>query len=117
MNTHTHTHTHKGNYDKAVEFFDRCYKICTELNDTEALHLARVHYGVARSHQLMGNFSGFVKDQTTHNLQQLVVWKDTRVVPSDEICSTPDQTEREPLQNTDTHSSSSSLRTDSTQGV
>ncbi len=86
--THTHTHTHtymhthtQGNYERAVEYFDRCYKICTELGDTDALHVARAHYGVAKSHQLMGRYTTCVQD--TRTLQELVLWKDTRVQPSD----------------------------------
>lgn len=77
----------QGNYDKAIEFFDRCCKICTELNDIEALHLARVHYGVAKSHQLIGKYSSFINDETSHTLQKLVLWKDTRIVPLDELDS------------------------------
>ncbi len=73
----------QGNYSKAVEYFDRCYKICRELGDTEALHLARVHYGVARAHLEMGSHCSRVLDTQPASLGMLVVWKDTRTLPSD----------------------------------
>ena len=44
----------------------------------------------------MGNFSSVVNEQTCNTLQQLVLWKDTRVVPSDEsLTSVTEQSESE----------------------
>ena len=62
----------------------------------------------------MGNFSSFFNEQTCHTLQQLVLWKDTRIVPSgesiiDEQPESEDETvmdgNNEPvISNTDIHS-------------
>ena len=63
-----------------MDYFGRCYEICLELDDTEALHSARVQYGIAKGHQFMDSFSHNVHDPSTESLQALVGWKDTRAV-------------------------------------
>ncbi len=64
-----------------MESFGQCCQICNELDDTEALHEARVQYGIARGHQMMGSFSSVVSDNSGCGLQSLVNWKDARMVP------------------------------------
>ena len=64
-----------------MESFGRCCQICSELDDTEALHEARVQYGIARGHQMMGSFSSVVSDCSGCGLQSLVSWKDARMAP------------------------------------
>ena len=66
-----------------MESFGRCCQICSELEDTEALHEARVQYGIAKGHQMMGSFSSRIIDCSSHGLQSLVGWKDARIVPVD----------------------------------
>ena len=74
-------HCIQCDYKKAVESFGQCCQICSELDDTEALHEARVQYGIARGHQMMGNFSSVVSDCTGCGLESLVNWKDARMAP------------------------------------
>ena len=62
-----------------MEYFGRCYEICSKLNNAAALYSARVQFGVAKGHQFMGNFSALVTDPSASSLQKLVVWKDARV--------------------------------------
>ena len=58
----------------------------------EALHEARVQYGIARGHQMMGSFSTNITECSGHGLQNLVNWKDARIAP----CSVDDiQTENQ----------------------
>lgn len=64
-----------------MESFGQCCQICNELDDTEALHEARVQYGIARGHQMMGSFSLAVSDCSGCGLQSLVGWKDARMAP------------------------------------
>ena len=70
----------QGDYGKAVEYFGRCYEICLELDDTEALHSARVQYGIAKGHQFMDSVSSSINDPSSDSLQALVDWKDSRAV-------------------------------------
>ena len=51
------------------------------MGDTEALHEARVQYGIARGHQMLGCFSMCVADSSTCGLEAVVSWKDARVDP------------------------------------
>lgn len=68
-----------------MEYFGRCYEICSTLGNAAALYSARVQYGIAKAHQFMGGFSSMLTDsaQAPEKLCQLVVWKDARVVSQD----------------------------------
>lgn len=70
-----------------MESFGQCCQICGQLDDTDALHEARVQYGIARGHQMMGSFSSVVSDCSGHGLQSLVSWKDARMAPSTQTTS------------------------------
>ena len=89
-------HIPQCDYDKAVECFGRCCQICSELDDTEALHQARVQYGIARGHQMMGGFFSCVSDSSSRGLQATVGWKDAR--------RDPDSTKTEDIQISDVES-------------
>ena len=52
----------QGDYDKAVEYFGHCYDICSQLDDKEALHSARVQFGIAKGHQFMRNYFSCVNE-------------------------------------------------------
>ena len=65
-----------------MQYFQRCYELCTQLNDPVALHEARVQYSIARGHQLFQEYTGNVAS-CEDNLQSLVAWKDGRVTASD----------------------------------
>ena len=75
-----------------MESFSQCCQICGELGDTEALHEARVQYGIARGHYMMGNFSSIVSDCSGCGLQSLVSWKDARMAPGTMITSEDGET-------------------------
>ena len=79
-------HHVQGDYEKAVEYFGRCYEICTKLNDPAALHSARVQYGIAKGHQLLQGYSGDVAESSRDmpTLKRLLVWKDDRATPTSE---------------------------------
>lgn len=70
-----------------MEFFGRCCQICSELEDTEALHEARVQYGIAKGHQMMGSFSSRISDCSSCALETLVNWKDARISPELDVAS------------------------------
>lgn len=76
----------QGDYEKAVEYFGRCYEICTKLNDPAALHSARVQYGIAKGHQLFQGYSGDIAESIGDipTLKRLLVWKDDRATPTSE---------------------------------
>ena len=53
----------------------------SEIGDTEVLHEARVQYGIARGHQMLGSFSTCVADSSNCGLVAVVSWKDAGVDP------------------------------------
>ena len=79
-----------------MEYFGRCYEICSQLDNTEALYSARVQYGIAKSHQFMGEFSSVLTGSvsSSETLQKLVAWKDARITPSE---YQPVQRKRQPI--------------------
>lgn len=80
----------QGEYEKAVQYFGQCYELCTQLNDTAALHAARVQYGMARGHQLFQGYSSNIIDSSSgvESLQQLIAWKDDRITATEKEEST-----------------------------
>ena len=65
-----------------MEYCGRCYKICNNLDNPSALHSARVQYGIAKSHQFMGEFSQLMQEGSVQDsVHELVAWKDARVNP------------------------------------
>ena len=74
----------QADYGKAVEYFQRCYELCQQLGDKEALEGARVQCGIAQAHHNMMVFSGVIGNQSDSNLCQLVAWKAGRMVPTGE---------------------------------
>ena len=79
-----------------MQFFGRCYELCTELNDAVALHEARVQYGIARGHQLFQDYSSSVLSGAD-NVQELIAWKDDRATTSAESTEATDDREEEQL--------------------
>lgn len=75
----------QGEYEKSVQYFGQCYELCTQLNDTAALHGARVQYGIARGHQLFQGYSSDIIESSggADSLQQLIAWKGDRVTATD----------------------------------
>ena len=61
-----------------MQYFGRCYELCTQLNDQEALNVARAQYGIARGHQ---HLQDYMPAPSAHNLK---AWKDDRVNVSEE---------------------------------
>ncbi len=82
-----------------MEYFGRCYEICSRLNNTSALYAARVQYGIAKGHQVMGNFSSSLTDLSDRGLQKLVKWKDARVAPAVVECGEEEEKEEEVEEN------------------
>ena len=68
----------QGDYGKAVDFFGRCYQLCSELNDPAALHEARAQYGIARGHQMFDSYATAVCTSLSGDLERLIMWKDER---------------------------------------
>ena len=80
----------QGDYEKAVQYFGRCYELCTQLNDPEALHAARVQYGIARGHQLFQDYASTISTRPVENLERLIAWKDDRVSVSEKTEEKPE---------------------------
>ena len=72
----------QGDYKQAVDKFNRCYKLCVQLNNKEAVCSSRVQYGVARGHHLMEHFSHSIIDSPVTGIHSIVAWKDIRENPS-----------------------------------
>ena len=67
-----------------MEYFSRCYKLCVELNDKEALHSSRVQYGIAKGHHFTNHFSQSISASVVTGIQSVVAWKDVRENLSDD---------------------------------
>eukprot|EP00731_Ephydatia_muelleri_P031357 Em0022g871a len=72
--------TSVGDFDKAVQYFERCYELSVQMGDPEAITSCRVQYGIAKGNQMLASFSTQIVDQSYKSLEALVAWKGSRVV-------------------------------------
>ena len=70
----------QGDFDKAVQYFERCYELSVQMGDPEAITSCRVQYGIAKGNQMLASFSTQIVDQSYKSLEALVAWKGSRVV-------------------------------------
>ncbi|XP_065885856.1 tetratricopeptide repeat protein 29-like isoform X2 [Dysidea avara] len=81
-----------GDYKQAVDKFNRCYKLCVQLNNKEAVCSSRVQYGIAQGHHLMEDFSHSITNSPVTGIHTIVAWKDIRENPSGTCDVTDEET-------------------------
>ena len=67
-----------------MQYFGRCYELCTQLNDQEALNVARAQYDIARVHQHFQYYASTISTCPAENIGRLIAWEDDRVGVSEE---------------------------------
>ncbi|XP_051024642.1 tetratricopeptide repeat protein 29 [Acomys russatus] len=68
----------KGKYSKATEYFQQAFSVTVELMTTALMDETKVHYGIARAHQMMLTMNGYIESADMNSLSCLLAWKESR---------------------------------------
>ncbi|GAB1293337.1 Tetratricopeptide repeat protein 29 [Apodemus speciosus] len=68
----------KGQYSKASEYFQQAFSTAMELMKMALMDETKVHYGIARAHQMMLTMKGYIESADPNSLNCLLSWKETR---------------------------------------
>ncbi|XP_054451672.1 tetratricopeptide repeat protein 29 [Pteronotus mesoamericanus] len=73
----------KGYYSKASEYFQQAFDTTAELTNMPLLEEAKVHYGIAKAHQMMLTVNHYIESADLTSLDYLLSWKESRsgIVP------------------------------------
>ncbi|KAL6030125.1 hypothetical protein STEG23_015534, partial [Scotinomys teguina] len=68
----------KGQYSKASEYFQQAFHTTVELMKMELMDEIKVHYGIARAHQMMLRMKSYIESADMDSLNCLLSWKESR---------------------------------------
>ncbi|KAM5255828.1 tetratricopeptide repeat protein 29 [Ctenodactylus gundi] len=68
----------KGQYSKASEYFEQAFDTAVELMSASLTEETKVHYGIARAHQMMLTMNNYIESEDLTSLDHLLSWKETR---------------------------------------
>ncbi|OBS57288.1 hypothetical protein A6R68_11587, partial [Neotoma lepida] len=68
----------EGQYSKASEYFQQAFLTTVELMKTELMDETKVHYGIARAHQMMLTMKSYIESADMDSLNCLLSWKESR---------------------------------------
>uniref|UniRef100_A0A8C6W3V5 Tetratricopeptide repeat protein 29 n=1 Tax=Nannospalax galili TaxID=1026970 RepID=A0A8C6W3V5_NANGA len=68
----------KGQYSKASEYFQQALNTRVELMKTSLMDETKVHYGIARAHQMMLMMKSYIESTDANSLNCLLSWKESR---------------------------------------
>ncbi|ELW70045.1 Tetratricopeptide repeat protein 29, partial [Tupaia chinensis] len=68
----------KGLYNKASEYFQQAFDTTVKLMNMPLLDETKVHYGIARAHQMMLTVSNYIECADLTSLDCLLSWKESR---------------------------------------
>ncbi|XP_068961111.1 tetratricopeptide repeat protein 29 [Petaurus breviceps papuanus] len=68
----------KGFYTKACEFFKQAFDTTTEFMDIPLVDETKVHYGIAKAHQMMIAVNSYIEAADFDSLSHLLTWKENR---------------------------------------
>ncbi|XP_045432642.1 tetratricopeptide repeat protein 29 [Pipistrellus kuhlii] len=68
----------KGHYNKASEYFQQAFDTTAELTNVPLMDETKVHYGIAKAHQMMMTISSYIEAADLSSLNTLLSWKETR---------------------------------------
>lgn len=68
----------KGYYNKASEYFQQAFDTTAELTNIPLMDETKVHYGIAKAHQMMRTVSNYVESADLASLDYLLSWKESR---------------------------------------
>ncbi|XP_074087676.1 tetratricopeptide repeat protein 29 [Macrotis lagotis] len=68
----------KGYYSKACEYFKQAFDTITESMDIPLVDETKVHYGIAKAHQMMVAVNSYIESADFESLGHLLTWKENR---------------------------------------
>ncbi|KAI5151958.1 tetratricopeptide repeat protein 29 [Manis pentadactyla] len=68
----------KGCYNKASEYFQQAFDTTAELTNISLMDETKVHYGIAKAHQLMMTVNNYIETADPTSLGCLLSWKENR---------------------------------------
>lgn len=68
----------KGEYNKASEYFQQAFNTTVELMKTSLMDESKVHFGIARAHQMMMMMKSYIESADADSLNCLLSWKESR---------------------------------------
>ncbi|XP_037352902.1 tetratricopeptide repeat protein 29 [Talpa occidentalis] len=68
----------KGYYKKASEYFQQAFDTSVELTSMPLMDETKVHYGIAKAHQMMLTVSNYIESADLASLNCLLSWKENR---------------------------------------
>ncbi|XP_023589338.1 tetratricopeptide repeat protein 29 isoform X1 [Trichechus manatus latirostris] len=68
----------KGYYSKASEYFQQAFDTTRELMNMPLMNETKVHYGIAKAHQLMLTINNCIETADITSLDHLLSWKESR---------------------------------------
>ncbi|XP_006971782.1 tetratricopeptide repeat protein 29 isoform X2 [Peromyscus maniculatus bairdii] len=71
-------HNERGQYSKASEYFQQAFRTTVELMKTELMDETKVHFGIARAHQMMVMMKNYIESADMDSLNCLLSWKESR---------------------------------------
>ncbi|XP_072832184.1 tetratricopeptide repeat protein 29 isoform X2 [Vicugna pacos] len=68
----------KGYYNKASEYFQQAFDMTAEIMNMLLMDETKVHYGIAKAHQMMLTVSNYIETADLTSLDCLLSWKERR---------------------------------------
>ncbi|XP_046946324.1 tetratricopeptide repeat protein 29 [Lynx rufus] len=68
----------KGYYNKASEYFQQAFDTTAELRNMRHVDETKVHYGIAKAHQIMLTINNYIESEDLTSLDYLLSWKENR---------------------------------------
>ncbi|XP_008584983.1 PREDICTED: tetratricopeptide repeat protein 29 [Galeopterus variegatus] len=68
----------KGDYSKASEYFQEAFDATVELMNMPLMDETKVHYGIAKAHDMMLMVNNCIESANLTSLQSLLSWKENR---------------------------------------
>ncbi|XP_075399641.1 tetratricopeptide repeat protein 29 [Tenrec ecaudatus] len=68
----------KGFYSKASEYFQQAFDTTGEIASLSLMEETKVHYGIAKAHQMMLTMNNCIESEDTTSLGYLLSWKESR---------------------------------------
>ncbi|KAM6220985.1 tetratricopeptide repeat protein 29 [Rhynchocyon petersi] len=68
----------KGYYTKALEYFQQAFNTTEELMSMPLMDETKVHYGIAKAHQMMWTINNYIETADFSSLDSLLSWKESR---------------------------------------
>ncbi|XP_077924338.1 tetratricopeptide repeat protein 29 [Halichoerus grypus] len=68
----------KGYYNKASQYFQQAFDTTAELTNLHEMDETKVHYGIAKAHQIMLTVNNYIESEDLTSLDYLLSWKENR---------------------------------------